>query len=103
VWRGIHLTSFGLYVMASLHTVLAGHDAHSIVFRVIALTLVQGVMFLTLVRLIAGRASWPVERRARERRAGERAWTPEERVADRARALATRPQEETAPTSGRSV
>jgi DMSO/TMAO reductase YedYZ heme-binding membrane subunit len=69
LWRSIHLTSFVLYAMSHLHAILAGHDVHARLYRVAALTAIQVVAFLAIVRILAGRrAAQLAERRRREHR-----------------------------------
>jgi uncharacterized BrkB/YihY/UPF0761 family membrane protein len=77
VWRGIHFTTFVLYAMSNVHAILAGHDVHSILYRVAALTGIQVVLFLSLVRIMyAGRrAAVTADRRVRDRRAADGATT----------------------------
>jgi predicted ferric reductase len=71
LWRGIHFVSFVLYAMSNVHAILAGHDVHSMLYRVTALAAIQVVTFLGLVRILyAGqRATQLADRRVRERRA----------------------------------
>ncbi len=55
LWRSIHLTSFVLYAMCHLHAILAGHDVQARLYRVAALTAIQVVAYLSIVRILAGR------------------------------------------------
>jgi predicted ferric reductase len=52
-WRAVHLGSFGLFVLATLHGVTAGSDARNMAFVGAVNVGVALVMFLTLVRVLA--------------------------------------------------
>ncbi len=77
LWRGIHFTSFVLYLMSNVHAIIVGHDVNSMLYRLAALASIQVVTFLCLVRILyAGqRATLLADRRLRERRAQESATT----------------------------
>jgi len=57
VWRAVHLTSFGLFVMSGIHGARAGTDATNSVYRAGSVALVSATMFLTLVRILTQRRS----------------------------------------------
>lgn len=63
-WRAVHLTSFGLFVAATAHVVMAGTDAGSWWLRTLVITAVGAVVFLTVVRILSPR---PARRRAASR------------------------------------
>jgi DMSO/TMAO reductase YedYZ heme-binding membrane subunit len=72
LWRSIHLTSFVLYAMSHLHAILAGHDVQARLYRVAALTTIQVVAYLSIVRILAGRrATQLAGRRRRDQRSDE--------------------------------
>lgn len=55
VWHAVHLSSYGVFVLGTLHALLAGTDASSPIFQWIVV-LVSGIaLFLTLVRGLAPR------------------------------------------------
>jgi predicted ferric reductase len=72
-WRAVHLTSYGLVWLVSLHAGLAGSDTTNVVYRSVAVALTAGAVLATAVRLLAGpnahrpaqrrRASYPPERK----------------------------------------
>jgi DMSO/TMAO reductase YedYZ heme-binding membrane subunit len=55
VWRAVHLTSYGLFWVATFHLLTAGTDAGNPVSRVGAALAMASVLFLTLVRVLADR------------------------------------------------
>lgn len=55
-WRAVHLTSYGLFWMATLHTLTAGTDARNPLLVLAVDVAAAGVVFLTLVRVLASRA-----------------------------------------------
>jgi len=58
LWRGVHLTSYGMYAMATVHLLLSGTDRHSPVLRTAIVVSVGAVVFFTMYRLIGpGRAA----------------------------------------------
>lgn len=50
VWRWIHFTSFGVFVLASAHSVIAGTDRAALV---VGIAPVAGVVFLAIFRIFA--------------------------------------------------
>jgi DMSO/TMAO reductase YedYZ heme-binding membrane subunit len=63
VWRGIHLTSFVLFWVATFHLITAGTDAPRPLSQVATTTAMVVVVLLTLVRT-TGRRRRPGRRRA---------------------------------------
>lgn len=55
VWRAVHRSSFGLYVLATIHGIQAGTDATSIWFRIAMLASINVVGFLTVLAVLANR------------------------------------------------
>jgi DMSO/TMAO reductase YedYZ heme-binding membrane subunit len=51
-WRGVHLTSYGLFVLATAHLLLAGTDAASPVLQWTVLGATALVAFLTAARVL---------------------------------------------------
>jgi DMSO/TMAO reductase YedYZ heme-binding membrane subunit len=56
-WRSIHLTSYGLAWLVSLHAGFAGTDTVNIVYRAVAVALSAAAVAATCVRLVTGRRS----------------------------------------------
>ncbi|MFN8035920.1 MAG: ferric reductase-like transmembrane domain-containing protein [Acidimicrobiia bacterium] len=56
-WRTVHASSYGLFVLATIHGVLAGTDAANPLVEWGALLGSVGVVYLTAIRAIAGRFS----------------------------------------------
>ncbi len=52
VWHTIHLSSFGLYVMSTIHLLLAGTDAPNLALRVAAIASMGLMLFFFLYRFI---------------------------------------------------
>ncbi len=57
VWRAVHFTSFGLFVVSGIHGAQAGTDATNGIYRLTSVALVTATMFLTLVRILSQRRS----------------------------------------------
>ena len=58
LWRGIHLTSYAMYALATVHLLLAGTDRHNPVLRTAIVVTVGAIVFFTMYRLIGpGRAA----------------------------------------------
>jgi predicted ferric reductase len=55
LWRGIHLTSYAAFWLATFHLVTAGTDAAHPASRVATAVVIATVVFLTLVRVLGGR------------------------------------------------
>ena len=82
LWRGVHLTSYGMYAMATVHLLLSGTDRYNPVLRIAIVVSIGAVVFFTMYRLIGpGRAASVKSAGGRVRR-GQRA----RRGADAARA-----------------
>lgn len=52
VWRAIHLTSYVMFVLIAVHSILAGHDRKYIWFIVLAIGLISVVVVATSLRLV---------------------------------------------------
>jgi DMSO/TMAO reductase YedYZ heme-binding membrane subunit len=57
LWRFVHFTSYGVYVLASIHFLAAGTDAGVISRAVIALSLAATVFFLVYIVVGPGKAA----------------------------------------------
>lgn len=58
IWRAIHLASYGVYVLATAHFVMAGTDASNIVARVaLILSVSAGLFFFVYLLIGPGRAA----------------------------------------------
>ncbi|MDH4171325.1 MAG: ferric reductase-like transmembrane domain-containing protein [Acidimicrobiia bacterium] len=55
VWRQIHRSSFGLYVLSTVHGIQAGSDTLNVWYRMAMLTSINIVAFLTIVLVLAHR------------------------------------------------
>ena len=55
VWHAVHLSSFGLFVTATVHAFTAGTDARNQFFMVLCASLTSVVVLLTLVRVMVPR------------------------------------------------
>ncbi|MCB0995185.1 MAG: ferric reductase-like transmembrane domain-containing protein [Acidimicrobiales bacterium] len=55
LWRAVHMLSFGLFVVATVHGVRAGTDAAHVIFRWAGVVSVQLVLFLVIARLMSSR------------------------------------------------
>ena len=55
VWRWIHRSSWGLFVLVTVHGLQIGTDVRHPAYRWLAIGSIQLVLFLTIVRIIAGR------------------------------------------------
>ena len=65
VWRGIHLTSFVLYLLATVHFITAGTDVDGIPGSVAVIGSMVLIAALTLVRILAPRGQGRSTRTAR--------------------------------------
>ena len=54
LWRGVHYSSFLLFVTATVHALFAGTDAHGQAFVLLCDAAVSVVVLLTLLRLATG-------------------------------------------------
>lgn len=59
LWRRVHMASFGLWVMATVHTLTAGTDSHNPVLQWATLMLVLAVVFATVVRVLSPKPDKP--------------------------------------------
>lgn len=53
-WKRVHQSAFIVFLLASLHGAAAGTDTTSVVYRVFSLATIGVVVFLTVVRVLAG-------------------------------------------------
>jgi len=73
VWRGVHLSSYALFVLATVHGITAGTDRHNAAFQWACLLASALVLFMTLVRILVPRRG--SDRGSRDRTAPDRAAT----------------------------
>jgi DMSO/TMAO reductase YedYZ heme-binding membrane subunit len=55
MWHGIHLSSYVLFPLATLHGILVGTDRHHALLLGACVLAAAVVLFLTLVRILAPR------------------------------------------------
>jgi hypothetical protein len=55
LWRAVHLTSFGLFALTTVHALTTGSEAGNIAVQWFALGSSATVVFLTLVRILGSR------------------------------------------------
>ena len=55
VWHGIHLSSYVLFPLATVHGIMVGTDRHSFLLLASCLLGAGVVLFMTLVRILAPR------------------------------------------------
>ncbi len=67
IWHGVHLSSFGLFVTATLHAMTDGTDTRNVVFVMGCTALLAVVLLLTLIRLAVPRERSVAARRAVDR------------------------------------
>ncbi len=72
-WRRVHMLSFPLYILASIHLFTAGTDSGNSVGRWMVVTVSTLIVFLTVVRVLA--ATKPRETRPNPRTAAARVHT----------------------------
>ena len=53
IWRGVHYTSYGVFVLGTMHGLLAGTDGSNVVFQWACLIVSGIVLYMTLVRILA--------------------------------------------------
>ena len=58
-WRAVHLTSYGLVWLVSLHAGLAGSDVFNLAYRGVAVVLTVAAVAATCVRLLTPRRRGP--------------------------------------------
>ena len=54
-WHAVHLSSFGLFALATVHGLTSGTDRHNTVFQWANVLVAAVVLFMTLVRILAPR------------------------------------------------
>ncbi len=52
VWKWIHMASFALFFVATMHAGMAGTDTGNRMYRTVTVTMVAGVVFFTVYRII---------------------------------------------------
>ena len=57
LWRGIHLSSYVAFWLATFHLITAGTDASHPLSRIATALVIATVVFLTLVRALSGRGA----------------------------------------------
>lgn len=55
VWHAIHLSSYPLFALVTVHGLTAGTDGHNVLFQWACLLTAGVVLFMTLVRILAPR------------------------------------------------
>ena len=55
VWHAIHLSSYPLFALVTVHGLTAGTDRHNALFQWACLLTAGVVLFMTLVRILAPR------------------------------------------------
>ena len=55
VWHGVHLSSYLLFALATVHGITAGTDRHNVWFQWACLLAAALVLFMTFVRILAPR------------------------------------------------
>jgi DMSO/TMAO reductase YedYZ heme-binding membrane subunit len=69
VWRGIHLTSYVVFVLGSLHGTFAGTDSTNIVYVITSLVVTAAVVVAVCLRIVEQPAAGAERSRDRARRA----------------------------------
>jgi NADH:ubiquinone oxidoreductase subunit 6 (subunit J) len=64
LWHSIHVTSFAMFVFATIHSFTAGTDRHNRLLQWIALSGGAMVLFLVVFRLLAPKKAQLAEERA---------------------------------------
>ena len=59
LWKWVHLTSFGLFFVASIHAGLTGTDVGNRLYLVTAMLVVMSVVFASAYRVVLSRAPAP--------------------------------------------
>jgi predicted ferric reductase len=76
LWHAVHLSSFGLFVVATVHMFTAGTDSGSAALQWVALGVTGLVVFLTAARMLGARSARGAKRSAVSRTAGRAAAPP---------------------------
>ena len=74
LWRAVHMASFPLYLLGTVHALAAGTDTASLVFRAVAAATTTVIVALTIARIRQSSRPAPVRvpaRLAAERRAAD--------------------------------
>ncbi len=64
LWKGIHMTSFALFWMVSIHAALSGADTTATWYRVTSLAMIGAVLLVALYRFAVGHRRGAAGRRA---------------------------------------
>lgn len=59
LWKWVHMTSFGMFFVASMHAGLAGTDVGNLVYLATAALIVMSVVFATAYRVLVSRTRAP--------------------------------------------
>jgi DMSO/TMAO reductase YedYZ heme-binding membrane subunit len=78
VWRGVHLTSYALYGMATVHLLLAGSDRRNPLLLGAVLVSVAAIVFFSIYRIIGPGRAASVRAGAKAAETGTTAATPPE-------------------------
>ncbi|MFN8037158.1 MAG: ferric reductase-like transmembrane domain-containing protein [Acidimicrobiia bacterium] len=62
IWHAVHLSAFGVFLLGTVHGLLAGTDATNSLFQWAVVAVSAVVLFLTLVRVLAPRRGAPAAR-----------------------------------------
>lgn len=65
LWKWVHMSSFGLFFVASMHAGLAGSDVGNRLYLVTAALIVMSVVFASAYRVLVSDRRAPTPRRAR--------------------------------------
>jgi len=71
LWHRVHLASYGIFWLATLHGILAGRDTHNALFRLTTYGVMVVVVFLTVLRVTQPHRPKRTPTASLHRRAGE--------------------------------
>jgi predicted ferric reductase len=66
-WKAVHLTSYGLFVVATAHGLTAGTDTRNPLMWTVYVVVAALVLFLTLISVLSNRTTRPTRTRAGRR------------------------------------
>ncbi|HET6953084.1 MAG TPA: hypothetical protein VFI47_22070 [Acidimicrobiales bacterium] len=95
LWRAVHMSSYGLFWFATVHGIWAGTDTGNSIYTGAVSVAVTLVVFLTIVRMLAGRPTRQVRPSPRRRTADA-----EPTGGDPTERIPTRPSPRPGPTGG---
>lgn len=58
VWHAVHLSSYALFVSATVHAFAAGPDTHARLFELVSVAVIAILVFLTIVQISGGRGRY---------------------------------------------